>query len=133
MKNLAWRTGSAKGAFAGLMAMAWMVTALGAAAQTPAPAPAPAPAPLPGDHVLKLTNTGKGVISAVFVAPTGSQNFTDDLLGAQVAGVGRTVRIKVKDPTGTCVFDVQFLMDDGKLETRTAVNLCQTDAYTFSR
>jgi len=43
------------------------------------------------------------------------------------------VRIKVKDPTGTCVFDVQFLMDDGALVTRTAVNVCQMDAYTFSR
>jgi hypothetical protein len=116
------------GAFAGL-ALAAM--ALGAAAQT-APAPAPA-APPPGDHLLKLTNTGKGAISAVYVAPAGSQNFSDDLLGSQVAAVGRTVRIKVKDPDGTCVFDVQFLMDDGALVTRTAVNFCQADAYTFSR
>ena len=123
MKNLAWRRSASAG-------LAWAAMALGAAAQT---APAPAPAAPPGDHELRLTNGGKGAISAIYVAPTGSQNFSDDLLGKQVAGVGRTVRLKIKDPAGTCVFDVQFLMDDGALVTRTAVNVCQSDAYTFSR
>lgn len=105
----------------------WAAMALGAAAQT-------APTPPPGGvHLIKLTNASNAPISAVAVAPAGSQDFSDDLLGKQVAGAGRTVSLKVKDPTNTCVFDVQFLMDDGSTVTRKAVNLCQSDVYTFSR
>ncbi len=101
----------------------------GAAAAQPAP-PAPAHA---GDHTLAVTNSGGAVVSALYVAPAGSPDFSDDLLGKQVASVGKTVRVKVKDPAGACVFDVQFLMADGTSVTRKAVNVCETDSYTFTR
>ena len=95
--------------------------------------PAPGPPPAAGVHTVALTNSGGGVVSAVYVAPAGSLDFSDDLLGSQVASVGKTVRVKVKDPAGSCVFDVQFLMADGTVVTRKAVNLCQSDSYTFTR
>ena len=96
--------------------------------------PAPgAPPPAAGVHTLALTNSGGTVVSAVYAAPTGSLDFSDDLLGNQVASVGKTVRVKVKDPAGTCVFDFQFLMADGGTATRKAVNVCQSDAYTLTR
>ena len=104
--------------------------ATSAAAQ---PAPGAAPAPPPGDRQLTVTNSAGAVVSAISVANTGSLDFSDDLLGKQVASVGKTVHVKVKDPTGTCVFDIQFLMADGTSVTRKAVDLCKTDAYTFSR
>ncbi len=100
----------------------------GAAAQ-----PASAPAPHPGDHALAVTNSGGAVVSAVYVAPAGTPDFSDDLLGKQVASVGKTVHVKVKDAGGACVFDVQFLMADGTSVTRKAVNVCESDSYTFSR
>ncbi len=95
--------------------------------------PAPPAAPPPGDHTLAVTNSGGSVVSALYVAPSGSLDFSDDLLGKQVASVGKTVRVKVKDPAGSCVFDVQFLMADGTSVTRKGVNLCQTDSYTLTR
>ncbi len=101
----------------------------GAAAQTP-PASGPPPG---GDHLVRLTNTGKGAISAVYVAPSGSTDFSDDLLGRQTASAGKTVSLKVKDPKGNCIFDVQFLMDDGANVTRKSINVCQTASYSFSR
>ena len=101
----------------------------GAASAQPAPG-APPPA---GVHSLALTNSGAGVVSAVYVAPAGSHDFSDDLLGKQVTSVGKTVRVKVQDPAGACIFDVQFLMADGTAVTRKAVNLCQSDSYTFTR
>ena len=95
--------------------------------------PASGAPPPAGVHTLALTNSGGGVVSAVYVAPAGSLDFSDDLLGKQVASVGKTVRVTVKDPSGSCVFDVQFLMADGTVVTRKAVNICQSEAYTFSR
>ena len=96
-----------------------------------APAAAPAP-PKPADHLLKLTNAGSGGITAIYVAKAGSDNSSDDLLGKQTAGPGKTVVLKVKDPGGDCVFDIQFLMNDGSTVTKKAVNLCQTSNLSFT-
>ncbi len=112
------------------------VLALAAAtalAATASAQPTPATTPPPGDHALAVTNSGGSVVSALYVAPSGSLDFSDDLLGKQVASVGKTVHVKVKDPAGSCVFDVQFLMADGTVVTRKAVNICQTESYTFTR
>lgn len=101
----------------------------GAAAAQPA-SPPPAQG---GAHALSVTNSGGAVVSAVYVAPSGSLDFSDDLLGKQVASVGKTVHVVVKDPGGTCVFDVQFLLADGTVVTRKDVNVCQNASYTFTR
>ena len=111
------------------LALAAATALAGAASAQPAPDKA---AP-PGDHALAVTNSGGSVVSAVYVAPSGSLDFSDDLLGKQVASVGKTVHVKVKDPAGSCVFDVQFLLADGTTVTRKAVNVCQTESYTFTR
>ena len=110
--------------------LAAMTVAGMAAAQ---PAPASPPGPPVTDHSLAVMNSGGAVVSAVYVAPTGSLDFSDDLLGKQVASVGKTVHVKVKDPGGSCVFDIQFLMVDGATVTKKAVNICQSDSYTFTR
>ncbi len=110
------------------VAMAAAAAIAGAAAAQPA-----SPSPPAGEHQVALTNSGGAVVSAVYVAPSGSPDFSDDLLGKQVASVGKTVHVKVKDPSGSCLFDVQFLMADGTTITRKGVNLCQSDGYTFTR
>jgi hypothetical protein len=108
--------------------------AMAAAIATAAAAqPAPAPAPPGGDHQLAVTNSGGSVVSAIYVASAGSLDFSDDLLGKQVASAGKTVHVTVKDPKGGCMFDLQFLLADGTAVTRKAVDLCKTAAYTFSR
>ncbi len=104
----------------------------GPLAAQPAAAPA-AGVSHAGDHPLAVTNSGGVVVSALYVAPSGSLDFSDDLLGKQVASVGKTVRVKVKDPAGACVFDVQFLMADGTTATRKGVNVCESATYTFTR
>ena len=104
----------------------------GVAAAQPAASPAPG-ASHAGDHLLSVTNSGGAVVSALYVAPSGSPDFSDDLLGKQVAGVGKTVHVKVKDPAGACVFDVQFLMADGATVPRKSVNVCDSASYTFTR
>jgi hypothetical protein len=109
--------------------------ALGQADAQPAATPAssaPPAAPKPGDHVLRLTNAGGGGITAIYVAKTGTHDESDDLLGKQTAGPGKTVVLKVKDPGGDCIFDLQFLMNDGAMVTKKAINLCQTTEMSFT-
>ncbi|MEI9964225.1 MAG: hypothetical protein WDM92_05570 [Caulobacteraceae bacterium] len=97
--------------------------------------PAPAATPVtakPGPHALKLVNGGRSAISAVYVAPPDSLDWSDDLLGKQVAAPGKTVTLSIKDPSGACVFDLQFLMNNGDTVEKKAVNVCDQPSYAFT-
>jgi len=84
-----------------------------------------------GPHVFRLTNGGKTGISAVYAAPAGTLNLSDDLLGKQTAAAGKTVTLKVGDHPGTCVFDLQFLMNNGDTVDMKGVDLCASQQVTY--
>ena len=113
-----------------IAAFAAAILAWGAAGTAGAQAPAAA-VTHSGIHVIKLTNNGHGGITAVYVAKAGTLDASDDLLGKQTANPGKTVTLKVQDPDGSCMFDLQFLMNDGSTVTRKGVNLCETEALPF--
>jgi hypothetical protein len=113
-------------------AMGALATAVQAQTPSAPAAAAAAAASASGPHLLKLTNSGHGGITAIYVAPAGSLDMSDDLLGKQTAAPGKTVSLKIADPKATCVFDLQFLMNDGSTALRKGVNVCQTSDYTFT-
>jgi len=86
-----------------------------------------------GPHVFKLTNAGKTGIQAIYAAPAGTLNLSDDLLGKQTAGAGKTVTLKVNDKTGTCVFDLQLLLNNGDAVDVKGVDLCKTSELSYPR
>ena len=109
------------------------LTASVAVAQQAGGSPPPTPVVnRAGDHVLKLTNGGREAVTAIFYAAPGTLNWSDDLLGSQTAGPGRTVTLKIKDPQGACVFDLQFLMSGGANVNRKSVNVCEPPTYSFT-
>ena len=110
---------------AGLLMAASVATAQTSTTATPVAAK-------PGDHVLKLTNQGRQAVTAIYYAQQGTTDWSDDLLGSQTAGPGRTVTLKIKDPAGVCVFDLQFLMSDGANVNKKGVNVCDPPAYSFT-
>ncbi len=57
---------------------------------------------------------------------------SDDLLGKQTANAGKTVTLKIRDPQGGCVFDIQLLMTNGDTVDRKGVNVCQSAEYAFT-
>ncbi len=116
--------------FTSIIGAATLAAMAGAALAQPA-AGASTPQP-PGDHLLKLTNGAKTGILAVYVAPAGSREMSDDLLGKLTANAGKTVTLKIKDPQGACVFDLQFLMNDGATVDRKGVNLCQSGEFALT-
>jgi hypothetical protein len=84
-----------------------------------------------GPRVFKLTNSGKSSISAIYAAPAGTNNLSDDLLGKQVAGAGKTVTLKVNDKDNVCVYDLELLMNNGDTENLKAVDLCKASALNY--
>jgi hypothetical protein len=90
-------------------------------------------APASGAHVVKLTNTDKQAITAIYASAPGKNDWGDDLLGKQTAAAGRTVSLSFKAPTPeSCVQDLQMLMNDGKVVEKAGVNVCETAAYQFA-
>lgn len=112
-----------------LAILASSAAAVAARAQTDAATSAQSRA---GVHVLKLTNTANDAIQAVYAAPSGTLDLSNDLLGRQTAGPGRTVTLKINDPKGVCVFDLEVLMNKGDDITKKAVNVCSGETYTFT-
>ena len=104
-----------------------------AAVKAKAPAPPAAPAaPPPGGHMVKLTNTEKQAVTAVYASATGKNDWGDDLLGKQTAAPGKTVILMFMAPTPeTCVQDIQLLMNDGKTVQKSGVNVCESADYQF--
>ena len=102
-----------------------------AKARPAAPAAAPAPPP-PGSHVVKMTNTEKQAVTAVYASPPGKNDWGDDLLGKQTAAPGRTVTLVFVNPAPeACVQDLQLLMNDGKSVQKSGVNVCEQAEYQF--
>jgi len=77
---------------------------------------------------------GRTVITHVYVSPTESNGWDDDVLGRDVLNPGESVFIYFGryDP-GSCFYDIRVLSNgragEGMLR---AVNLCDTDTVTFS-
>ena len=105
------------------LALALGLLAAPAGAQTP-----PAPA---GVHAIKLSNTEKQAITAIYASPPGRNDWGEDLLGKQVGGAGKTVNLKIS--SAACTVDLQMLMTDGTMVTKSGVDVCATPEYRFSR
>ena len=96
------------------------------------PGAEPADAGGPG-RVLTLVNGDVTAITSIYVAQTGTQNWTEDLLGKQTAGAGKTVTLKIAGPPEQCRYDLQALMNDGKAVQKNDLNVCDAPTYQFSR
>lgn len=96
-------------------------------------AAAPTPATPPG-HTVKLVNADTQAITSIYASPPGRNDWGDDLLGKQTAAAGRTVTLSFRDVTPeTCTKDLQMLMNDGKVVTKAAMNVCETPEFRFTR
>lgn len=115
------------------LAAALFVAPVSAAFAGARAAPAPSPAVVGPQKVLKLTNADAGGITSIYAAPAGAEAWSDDLLGKQTAGAGKTVTLMLKSPPEQCRYDLQVLMNDGKAVQKKDLDLCASDIYQFTR
>ena len=106
---------------AGLAALSLALPPVATVAAVKSADPPAAPAG-PGSSSL-LTNADKAAITSIYVAQTGTENWTDDLLGKQTAGAGKTVSLRISGPPEQCRYDLQVLMNDGKSVQMSDLNI----------
>ncbi|HTK36074.1 MAG TPA: hypothetical protein VL358_12415 [Caulobacteraceae bacterium] len=101
--------------------------ATAASAATAGPPPA-------GAHLVKLTNTEKQAVTAIYASAPGKNDWGEDLLGKQTAAPGRTVSLTfIARTPEACVQDIQLLMNDGKTVQKNGVNVCDQADYQFKQ
>jgi len=85
----------------------------------------------PRDFTL-FNSTASTVFTAVYVAPSASADWEDDILGTDVLTPGQSVNIHFgRFNPSTCVYDVMVTGKDGSTGELDSIDLCSTTSVTF--
>ena len=86
----------------------------------------------PRDFTL-INGSADRTITHVFVSPSTSADWGDDILGRDVLGPGESVDISFQRFTpGSCMYDIKVVTADGGEGELGGVDLCSTNTVTFS-
>lgn len=105
------------------------LTALRSATLAAALAFAALPA-MAADISFVLSNETSVVLTEFYASPTSSDDWEDDILGAEVLGAGDSGTVTISDDRG-CEYDIKAVFADGD-EITDSVNICEIQSYTFS-
>ena len=78
-----------------------------------------------------LVNATGYQISQVFVAPSKSEDWEEDVLGQDVLDDGETVNIRFNAKTRTCNYDLKVIYDDGDEAEWRKFDLCTVSKITL--
>ena len=80
-----------------------------------------------------LVNKTGVEINAVYVSPSKSNDWEEDILGDDVLENGQNVRINIDDGSGACIYDFKAEFTNGQELTRSRINVCEVSEYTYTR
>ena len=78
---------------------------------------------------LTIANRSGQPISELYVSATRTTNWGDDRLGAATIASGSTFRLRL---TEGCLYDLQVVYQDSRVEERMRANLCRSPLQTFT-
>ena len=80
-----------------------------------------------------LENDSLSYITHVYVSPSSSTNWGDDVLGVDVLPPGRSVDITFNPSVGsTCIYDILVVTESGARTRQDRQNLCTTSTLYYS-
>jgi len=71
-------------------------------------------------------------INEVYVGPSSSPNWGNDVLGSQVLATGRQVAIRFPRSSNECAYDLKIIYSDGDTTEWRRINLCQISTITLT-
>ena len=84
-----------------------------------------------GTQDFALINATGYQISQVFVAPSKSEDWEEDVLGQDVLDDGETVNIRFAAKTRTCHYDLKVIYEDGDEAEWRRFDLCTVSRITI--
>lgn len=79
-----------------------------------------------------LVNRTGYQINEVYVGPSSSPNWGNDVLGSQVLGTGRQVQVRFPRSSSECAYDLKVVYSDGDTTEWRRINLCQISTITLT-
>ena len=92
---------------------------------------AAAPAGAQGKQDFRLTNAAGYDIAEVYVAPTSSDNWEEDVMGEDTLDNGESVNIHFAPKDKQCVYDVRVVWTDGDEADWRKFDLCTVSHITL--
>ena len=74
-----------------------------------------------------LTNNTEHVLTALFISLPSTDEWEEDIFGADVLGSGDSMDISIDDGLAECVYDIRADFSDGDSVQVARVNFCELD------
>lgn len=91
----------------------------------------PGAAAAQGKQDFQLTNKTGYTIAEVYVAPSASEDWEEDVMGIDVLGNGDQVDITFPAREKTCIYDLRVVFDDGDDAEWRKFDLCEVSNITL--
>ncbi len=82
------------------------------------------------DITYTLNNYSALILVEFYTSPADSDDWEEDILGANVLAPGESGTVNISDGRTQCDYDLLFVMSDGQ-ELSDTVNICELDSYTL--
>ena len=87
--------------------------------------------PASAEEVLKINNRTGYTISQIFIAPTSSDNWEEDVMGDDTLETDTSVNIDFSKSADTCKWDLKAVYDDKTSAVWRNVNLCKISSISL--
>lgn len=84
-----------------------------------------------GEQDFTLSNGTGYTIEQVYVAPSRSDDWEEDVMGADVLGDGEEVEIQFDSAEDACSFDLKVVYDDGEEAVWPRLDLCSISTVSI--
>ncbi|HWJ60169.1 MAG TPA: argininosuccinate lyase [Sphingomicrobium sp.] len=84
-----------------------------------------------GKQDFRLTNKTGYTIAEVYVAPSASEDWEEDVMGVDVLANGDRVDIEFPKREKTCIYDLRVVFDDGDEADWRKFDLCEVSKITI--
>jgi hypothetical protein len=82
---------------------------------------------------ITVVNQSGQAIMELYIAPTKSDDWEEDVLGIDVLGHGESVEIRFRGKLETCIYDILAINEDEDEYLLEAIDLCETYTVTITR
>jgi hypothetical protein len=90
------------------------------------------PAAYAEDLTFMLDNKSSGAISEFYASTTDTNDWEEDILGADTLAAGGFARITIADGKTICTYDLKIIWESGEETEERNIDLCATGSYTVT-
>lgn len=83
------------------------------------------------NRMVRVHNETDQTIVYLYSTNTGTNDWGEDILGADTIGAGRTILVDFDDGSGYCRMDIRAEFADGSEAELRRVNVCEVNDVTF--